>query len=74
MKKILNLLLVAAFVTLSMGVIAQPPPPGNPSSGGGGNTPVGTPSPVGSGMLLLIGMAGLYGGKKVYTLWNNKEE
>lgn len=74
MKKILSLILVAAFVTLSLGVIAQPPPPPDPSGGANPNTPVGATAPVGSGMLLLIGMAGLYGGKKVYTLWQNKEE
>ena len=46
-----------------------PPPPPLPPGGGhgsGGNQPGG--APVGEGVFLLIGLAGLYGGKKVYDI------
>ena len=72
MKTFLRLLITAAFLFLSITLLqAQAPPhPNNgaaPSSGGG-NTPVGAGAPVGSGTLLLLGLAGMYGGKKVYRV------
>jgi len=44
-----------------------PPPPGN-GHGQPGNNPPGAGAPIGEGMFLLIGLAGLYGGKKVLNL------
>jgi len=63
------------FITLGLLIcihtvsLAQPPPP-PPSSGHGasGNAPPGGSAPIGEGMFLLIGLAGLYGGKKIYDL------
>jgi len=49
--------------------VAQPPPP--PPSGGhgiSGNRPPGAGAPIGEGMFLLLGLVGLYGGKKVNSL------
>jgi hypothetical protein len=55
------LTLVIVCNTVSM---AQPPPPTPAGHGTGGNQ---APSaPVGEGMFILIGLAGLYGGKKIY--------
>ncbi len=71
MKKrfgIFNLLLVLVlFVTINAAGIAQTPPPPPPGGGHGiaGNTPPGSSAPIGEGMFLLIGLAGMYGSKKV---------
>jgi len=43
-----------------------PPPPGGGHGGIGNEPPPG--APVGEGVFLLIGLAGLYGSKKVYDL------
>jgi len=73
--KTIKLIKTAAIVVLMIGsglVSAQNPP--HPNSGGqpgSGNTVVGGQqggAPVGSGTFLLIGLAGLYAGKKTYNL------
>ncbi|MFA5971103.1 MAG: hypothetical protein WC780_02030 [Lentimicrobiaceae bacterium] len=68
MKKIFIAIIVAVFVGLNLGVIADPPPPPPDPTIAGSNSPVGDSSgaPIGSGITLLISLAGLYGGKKVY--------
>ncbi len=43
-------------------------PPGEPTGG----TPIGGGAPVGSGSLILLGLAVVYGGRKLYQV--NKEE
>jgi hypothetical protein len=71
MKHYLKILKIFAILTVLLsihtGSIAQPPPP-PPSGGHGGvgNAPPGGGAPVGEGMFILIGLAGLYGGKKIY--------
>lgn len=65
-KVIIALLILIYFTSIS---VAQPPPP--PPNGGhgiGNNSPPGGGAPIGDAMYLLIGLAGLYGGKKVYEL------
>ncbi|MDK2910942.1 MAG: hypothetical protein PWR20_2510 [Bacteroidales bacterium] len=55
------------FIIASSAVFAQDPPP--PPGGGHGQNTNQTPggsAPIGSGIALLLSMAGLYGGKKVY--------
>ena len=72
MKKHFNLLkallILVLFVSMSVCSFAQTPPPPPPNSGHGqpGNSPAGPSSPIGDGMYILIGLAGLYAGKKVY--------
>lgn len=58
----------ALLISINAVSIAQPPPPppGGGHGGGGNQPPAG--APVGEGMFILIGLAGLYGGKKVYEL------
>jgi len=48
--------------------IAQPPPPPPAGHGLANDNPPGGGAPIGDGMFLLIGLAGLYGGKKAYDL------
>lgn len=73
MKKISILLAVILGFALSTTTFAQgapPPPPsdhgttGNSDTGGGG-------APIGSGVLILLGLGTAYGGKKLYDI--NKE-
>lgn len=70
MKKILKTLLFAAFMLVSINnLLAQSPPHpngGNAPASGGGNTPVGGGAPVGSGNLLLLSLAVMYGASKVW--------
>ncbi|MEI8047895.1 MAG: hypothetical protein WCI92_10995 [Bacteroidota bacterium] len=73
MKKILNILLIVSLAVLSAGVIAQPPPP-PPTPDQGGNKPIGASGSIESGTLFLISLAGLYGGKKVHSLWRNRKK
>lgn len=73
MKKHLNILKICLSLTLFFSIhtvsLAQPPPPPPPSlgHGGTGNVP-GAGTPIGEGMYLLIGLAGIYGGKKMFDL------
>jgi len=65
-KTYLALSLLFSIHTVSF---AQPPPP--PPSGTHGssdNAPPGAGAPIGEGMFLLIGLAGLYAGKKMYDI------
>lgn len=59
-------------MSISTSSLAQPggpPPPPGGGHGGPGNGPPG--APIGEGIFLLIGMASLYGGKKVYSIKKN---
>jgi hypothetical protein len=73
MRKHFNLLRILLAFTVLFSIhtvsLSQPPPP-PPSNGHGapGNSPPGAGAPIGEGMLLLMGLAGLYGGKKLLNL------
>ena len=70
MKKILILVFIAAFGSLT--IIAQPPsPPGNASSGN--PAPVGGGAPIGSGVILMLSLFAAYGGKKTYD-WHQEKD
>ncbi len=73
MKKNYNvlkaLLIFVLFISLSLAGSAQTPPPPPPNTGhgqGGNQAPSDGGAPIGDGMFILIGLAGLYAGKKVY--------
>lgn len=64
---------IAIFCFLISNAIAQGPPP--PPSGGHGqsdNQPGGG-APVGSGLVILLGLGAAYGGKKVLDLNRKKD-
>ena len=78
MKEIVKTLLITAFLIVAPALIfAQQPPHPNggiaPVTGAGGNTPVGAGAPIDSGTILLIGLAGLYGGRKIYGIHKSLE-
>ena len=72
MKNIIRTFIVISFLaTFPLVTICQTTDPGNP---GGSPTgpPVGGGAPIGSGLVMLLGMGIAYGSKKVYDL--NKKE
>ena len=73
MKKIKNLFVILAFVSLPLLTIGDPPGPPPPPGGGGpggGGTPVGAPVDGGIGLLLALGLG--YGGMKLYQFKKDK--
>jgi hypothetical protein len=62
---LLALTILICIHTVSM---AQPPPPPNGGHGMNGDQVPGAGAPIGEGIFLLLGMAGVYAGKKVYDL------
>lgn len=69
MKKYIKALLftiVFSFFALS-GMSQNPPPPPSGGHGQSGNQQGGN-APVGSGMVILLGLGAAYGSKKVYDL------
>ena len=61
-----TLLALALFFCLQTVSFSQPPPP--QEHGTSGDAPPGGGAPIGEGMYILFGLAGLYGGKKIYDL------
>lgn len=72
--KIVAMVLTVGFILgLSNVTVPQPPPP--PAHGITGNSaPAGGFAPLGSGLLLLLGMGAAYGSKKLFKSWKNMEE
>ena len=68
-KSIITILLLLMFVAVS-DVMAVGPgePPEDPGTG----TPIGGSAPIGGGIFILLGLAAIYGGRKVYQM--NKED
>ena len=73
-SKINKTLAIIGLVMLSMGAFAQVPPP--PPGGGHGSTgnQEGGGAPIGSGIGILLTLGAAYGGKKVYKVWQDKNE
>lgn len=69
MRKYLQLLVaLTLLISIHTVSIAQPPPPPNGGHGSNGDQVPGGGAPIGEGMFLLFGLAGLYAGKKVNDL------
>ena len=69
-KKIF-LLIIVLFITVIAFAQDPPPPPGeNPSR----DTPLGGGAPIGSGLLILLGLGAAYGGFKGYKFYQKKKE
>jgi len=68
-SRLLQIVVSFIFFIVSTVAFAQDPPPPPPPSGGHGsnsNQNPGGSAPIGSGVALLLSMAAMYGGKKVY--------
>lgn len=66
LKATLALALLLSINTISFS--QPPPPPPTVGHGTSGNAVPGGGAPIGDGLYLLIGLAGMYGGKKIYDL------
>lgn len=74
MKKKSIVIALVIFLTLNINqLMAQAPPPPPPDHGTTGNQNGGN-APVGSGVLILLGLGAIYGGKKVYDVRKEKLE
>jgi hypothetical protein len=77
MKKALQYSFLTAFLVFSAGTYLNAQPHAGQQSTGtvtGDRIGAGAGAPVGSGTLLLIGLAGLYGGRKFIGTWKSLEE
>lgn len=63
-------LALSLLISIHAVSFAQPPPPPPSVHGTADNAPPGggAGAPIGEGMFLLIGLAGMYAGKKMYDL------
>jgi hypothetical protein len=70
MKRKLRVVLIAAFLTAApLLIMAQAPPhPNGGNAPGGSNGPVGGGAPLGSGTIILVTLAVVYSGRKVYFM------
>lgn len=73
-SKLIKYVLIVFFITCIERLIAQPPPPPGDGHGASNNQVPGGGSPIGNGTLLLLGMAAVYAGRKVYVLRSEKTE
>ncbi len=73
MNKKIKIIITGLFIFfLTAGIMAQDPPP--PPDSGHGQTRDQNPggqAPLGGGLILLLGLGTVYGGKKVYELRKN---
>lgn len=73
MKKISIIIAAVLALTISSATYAQAPPPPPPDHGSSGNQNGGN-APIGSGLLVLLGLGAAYGGKKYYDSRKEKLE
>jgi hypothetical protein len=73
MEKKLRITFVALFLAAAplLTLAQQPPHPNAGENPGIGNGPVGGGAPISNGTLLLLGLAGLYGMKRVCSIKQN---
>ncbi|MBN2638651.1 MAG: hypothetical protein JXR65_06145 [Bacteroidales bacterium] len=75
MKKIINItLLFAALFIGIQNMHAQDVPPPPPDHGASTDQDPGGGAPIGSGLFILLGMAGAYGGMKGYKYFKKEKE
>jgi hypothetical protein len=72
---IAKVILTVSFLIYGFGLMAQAPPhpPGHGSSTNEAPGP-GPGAPIGSGMVILIGLSAVYGAKKVYSTRQEEQE
>jgi len=80
-KNILAIILTSFFFVLSFVLTAQttsPTDPGNPADPGDNPTnegdALGGGAPIGGGTFILMGLAAVYGGRKVHKLYKDNQE
>lgn len=76
-KKIVSLAIIGLmFLLLPFNALfAQGPGPGNPpGTARPGDEAIGGNAPIGGGSIILLALAAVYGGKKIYYLNTNNED
>ncbi len=76
-KNILIIFLTSFFFVLSFLVTAQPQPQEPVGPGGNVENPnnaLGGGAPIGGGVFILLGLAAVYGGRKVYKLYDENKK
>jgi hypothetical protein len=78
MKNRFKIIALAMTLGLILGLanvtIPQPPPPPAGHGNSGNAVPGGGMAPVGSGLILLLGMGAAYGSRKLFKAWKNLED
>ena len=74
--RLASLFLLTLFMGYNSIAFSQssPPPPPEGHGSQGNQAPHGSTAPIGSGTLILIGLAALYGGRKLHILKNEEKE
>lgn len=75
-KRLIKFALLSMFFVAGQNLLVHsqpPPPPGEGVHNQQGDIPEGGTAPIGSGVVLLIGLAAAYGGKKIYNMSSEKE-
>jgi len=67
-KQIKTLLLSITFILFAATGFTQPPPPPSGAGHGASGNQTGGNAPVGSGLVILLGLGAAYGGKKLYRM------
>ncbi|MBC8320128.1 MAG: hypothetical protein H8E34_05335 [Bacteroidetes bacterium] len=67
MKKI-KFILAGLLVAFALNVLSQVPPDPPGGHGSSGDAGAGGGAPIGSGLLILLGLAAAYGGTKLYQI------
>ena len=77
MKNKFKILAVVLTIGLVAGISSisfpQPPPPPADHGQGSNQAPGGT-APIGSGIIMLLGLGAAYGGKRVFNAWKKLDE
>ncbi|MDP2722914.1 MAG: hypothetical protein Q8O72_09160 [Bacteroidales bacterium] len=74
-KKIVSTLMISAMLLLPLLTIGQMRGPSDPGGGPtGSDPPIGGGAPIGSGLVFLLTMGAVYGGKKLYQLYTDQKE
>ena len=78
MKNKFKILAISLTLGLFIGIsgisLGQPGPPPPSEHGQGGNQAPGGAAPIGSGLVMLLGMGAAYGFKKIYNARKRLEE
>ena len=73
-KKIYFSLLIASMMMSPLFTMGQMMGPEDPGGDPIGEDPIGGGAPIGNGIGILLALGAAYGGKKLYTLFNDQKE
>jgi hypothetical protein len=74
MKTKIETLIIITGMLIPLITFGQAPPPPPPEHGTEGNVPSGGGTPIGGGLLILLGIGSAYGGYKGYKIYQDKKK